>query len=410
MRKKIIVLFSCTILLAGCYDQNEIEQQAYVMAIGLDKADGVGKVKVTFLIANPEVGTAAGGGSPDEPPSEIVSFVAPDFSTARDTANAFVAKRLRFSHAQTLIVSEELARSTIFLQHMYGTIRDREVRREMNIVVSRENASDFLRDNNPLLESRAHKYYQFMINRSIETGLAPAADIHRFMQITEADGDLYLAIYATTKQEGSVDVNEDEFYAGQIEKEGGNPTQVVGSAVFKEGKMIGVLTGEETRLSLLLDNSSQAESMLVTYQDPLNEEYRIGARVLKKESTKIVMDLQKEQPSVTATVPLSLELTAIPSLENYITDFKKQALLERFIEEDLGKKAQKFIAKTQEEFKGEPFYWSLVARKQFLTNKAYTEYDWKKAYPNLDINVNFEIEITEFGQQVETPELPKVRD
>jgi spore germination protein KC len=408
--KKYIVIFFLIPFLSGCWDQVELEEQAYIIAIGLDKSEE-GKVKITFVNANPEVGTTQGG-SVDEPPTEIVSFVANDFVSARDTANAIIAKQLTFHHAKVLVVSEELAKTDDFLKMVYATLRETQLRREMNILVSKEKASDFLRNNKPLMESRQHKYFQFMINRAVETGLSPHSDVHRFMQITEGDADLYLAMYVTAVQneDDNKMANEDEYYAGQIEKEGGNPTEVIGAAVFKEGKMIGRLTGEETRMSLLFDKSSKVETMLATYPDPLHENSRITARVIKKADTEIEMETNKPRPTIKVTVPISLELLAIPSLEEYIMDKDKQLLLEKSIERGLEKKARELVKKTQEEFKRQPFYWSLSVRSAFLTNKDYKKFDFAKKYPDMDIDINFHVDITEFGQQIRTPELPEVRE
>lgn len=409
--KQVILASCCLIFLAGCWDKKEIEEQAYIMAIGLDKAEE-GKVEVTFLSSNPEVGATTTGGNTNEPPSEIVSFVANDFVSARDTANAFIAKQLSFHHTRTLVVSEELARSEEFIKYLYSTLRDRQLRREMNIVVSLEKAKDFLRDNKPLMETRPHKYFQFMLDRSVETGLSPNSDVHRFLQITEGDADLFLAMYATASknQDDNKVENEDEYYAGQIDKEGGNPTQIIGAAVFKEGKMIGKLTGEQTRISLLLDNSSVAESMLVTYPDPLHEDYRISLRLIKKEDTEIKMDVDSNPQKIRVFLPLSFELLAIPSLEDYIIEKKKQKLLENFFEETLERKLEEFITLTQTEFKANPFYWSLVARREFLTNAGYTNFDFMKSYPNMQIEVDVQIRLAEFGQQIKIPDLPEVRD
>ncbi len=51
--------------------------------------------------------------------------------------------------------------------------------------------------------------------------------------------------------------------AGQVPKRGGNPVQLIGSAVFKEGKMIGKLTGEETRIAILLDNTQNIQGYVL---------------------------------------------------------------------------------------------------------------------------------------------------
>ena len=59
---KILLLLSIMFLLSGCWDREELEDRAYVIGLGLDKSEKEGNIKITMLIANPEVGSIQGGG------------------------------------------------------------------------------------------------------------------------------------------------------------------------------------------------------------------------------------------------------------------------------------------------------------------------------------------------------------
>ena len=65
-------------LLTGCWDREELEDKAYVIGLGIDPSKHKGKIKVTMLLANPEVGSMQGGGGSTEKPREIISFDAND--------------------------------------------------------------------------------------------------------------------------------------------------------------------------------------------------------------------------------------------------------------------------------------------------------------------------------------------
>ena len=58
-------------LLSGCWDRKELEDRAYVIGLGLDQSKTEGKIKVTMLIANPEVGSMQGGGGSSEKPKKL---------------------------------------------------------------------------------------------------------------------------------------------------------------------------------------------------------------------------------------------------------------------------------------------------------------------------------------------------
>ncbi|WP_070119596.1 Ger(x)C family spore germination protein [Bacillus marinisedimentorum] len=409
---KILLLIFPLLFLAGCFDKQEPEQQAYVMAVGLDAMEEKGKLRVTFQIGNPEATSLMGTGG-NEPPYETVTLTANDFMSAKNTANSFVARRITLDHVKVLIVSEELARSDDFIRVIQSILRSKELRRNVQLVVSKEPASEFINNNKPKLETRPHKFFQFIINRARETGIIPYSDLHRFLQITEGDADLFLAIYATSDPENQInDGLEDEFLAGEIPQEGGNQTQFMGSAVFKEGIMIDKINGELTRLSMWLDNTFRVEDFMVTYPDPNQQDFRITARVIKPDRTKVDVKYRPKGTAVIrAEIPMDVEILAVPSMTDYSSDRKKQKKLKEHIETNLEKTAAAFIEKTQKEYKGEPFYWSLYVRKHFKTISEYEKADWmNNIYPNADVKVEFTINSLTFGKTVKESNLNEIRD
>lgn len=80
---KVICLFILLLSLSGCWNQSQIEERAYVIAIGLEKAKDDNQIKLTYLIANPEYGSQIQGGGTEEAPQEIISFVTDDITTSR---------------------------------------------------------------------------------------------------------------------------------------------------------------------------------------------------------------------------------------------------------------------------------------------------------------------------------------
>lgn len=401
------------LLISGCWDQKQVEKRAYVYAIGLDKSEKENRFKITYLIVNPEYGTLATGGSTDAKPFEIISFETPDLITSRNLANVVVAKEVTYDLLKVFLVSEELAKDENFIRWIYDATKDREIRRDNYFIVTKENATDFLKENDPKLETRIQTFFNLILERGIETGVIPNSELHRFFKITEADADLFLAIYGTTRKEDEEHQpkEEDDIWAGQLNTKGiTNKTQFLGSAVFKEGKMIAKLTGEETRISVLLNDTLDTSDILTTYPDPFDERFQIAARIVKRSHNKVKMNLKNGPGEIDVTVPLTVEILSDHSMTNIGKSTQKREKLKRFLEEKLSKKIAVFIKKTQEEFKGEPFGWSLIARKQFLTIPEYEQFDWMKSYPNMKVNVKVDIHFGKFGKQGEVPKLEKVRD
>lgn len=416
--KGFILLFPLMIVLTGCWDKKEVEERTYVVAIGLDLPKGIDIDKeqaldVTFQFSNPKLNIK--GASPGEASErkDIISLTAPDFVTARNMANSFVTREISFSHNKVLIVSEELAQKKIFYRLLSTAIKDREMRRETNIIVTDGKAAEFLSKNKPELMVRPHRYLQFLLDRGMETGLVPESSINRFFAITDGDADLFLAMYGglydKKKEIGFQD--EDQYRAGQVPEEGGNPAQLIGSAVFKEGRMIGKLTGEETRITRLLDNTSKTRDMYSSFPDPLDKRYKIAVRIKKSRNVKVKVKLRKGLPKIDVFYPLEIKVISVPSMIDYANDMEKQKKLKAALEKKLKENAEKLIKKTQEEFKAEPFYWSLYVRPLFSSDKEYQKWDWnKKRYPFADIGITMDVEITGFGKQFKESDMEKVLD
>lgn len=413
-----ILLLSLLLLVTGCWDQKELEERTYVVAIGMDLPEGIDiekeqAVDVTFQFSNPKLNIKGASPSGESEKEEVITLTAPDLVSARNMANSFVTREISFSHNKVLVISEELARKEIFYRILSTSVKDREIRRETNIIISEGRASEFIAKNKPELMVRAHRHYQFLIDRAMETGLVPESDLNRFIAITDGDADLFLAMYGSVhdknKEVGFQD--EDQYVAGEVPKKGGNPVQLIGSAVFKEGKMIGKLTGEETRIARLLDNTTTNRDMFSSFPDPLDKRYKIGVRIKKARSTKVKVRLRKGPPKIDVFYPVEIKVLSVPSLINYGDDIENQKKLKMALESKMKENAEKLIEKTQKEFKSDPFYWSLYVRPLFSSVKEYEEWDWtNKNYPFADIQVTMDIELTGFGKQLKESDIKKVFD
>ncbi|TVY07805.1 Ger(x)C family spore germination protein [Paenibacillus cremeus] len=393
-----LILALTSLLLSGCWDKMELEDQAYVVVLGLDLAKEKNLLDVTFQIANPQVGSTDKSSAPNEPPSDTVTFTAPDILSAKELANSVVTRKLSFAHLRTLVIGEKLARSQLLSNALVASIRDPELRRETNFIVSAEQAVNFIHNNKPKLETRPHKYYAFMQQRWRDTGHVPYATLNRFM--TRVNGELFLAIYGTTERKNSPPkIDEDDYLAGQISQVGGDPVQIMGSAVLKNGVMIGKLTGEETRHALLLRRKAINHDYVASFPDPLNKNFRVTLRVMKRGNTDIKINVKKDPPTIDVTVPIKTQLLSIPSLINYATNLEKQRQFVSSIKEHMEKESQAIIAKSQREFKSEPFVWYVEARKQFWTLQEFEKYDWENQFAKATVNVKFDVSLESFGKQ-----------
>lgn len=312
-------------------------------------------------------------------------------------ANSVITRELSFDHLKTIIVGEEFAKNELFHHTIASALMEPQMRLENTLIVSKEKAREFIQKNKPELETRPHKYYFYMEQRWKDTGLVPHSDLNRYFQRTS--GELFLANYATTKKEEQIKPNEDDYRAGEIPQKSGDPVQMMGAAVFKNGKMIGTLTGEETRMALLLRTKSLTHYTIQSLPDPINDDYRISIQ-LTNGNTKVKVDVKTDTPKVNVTVPVNVQVFSNNSLANYTTNLSNHQKLKQSIEAHLEQMAMKLVKKTQEEFRSEPFWWYLNARQQFWTIDEYNKYDWEEKYANANVDVKFKVTIESLGPQI----------
>lgn len=400
------------ILLVGCEDIIELEKQSYVIAIGIDQTEQEGMYQFTFQIANPISSDPAEGSG--QTPDQVVSIPSTDIITATDIANDFLTKKVNLDHTLVIVVSEQLARAGDFIRVIQPATRTAKIHRNIQIIVSRENAEQFLRSIDHGLESKPNRYFQFMISRVQETGVTAFSDFHRFFQVTEGKDRLFLAMYGTTIQEQE-DLKKKSIkkIAGEIVQTGGNPAQFIGSAVFKNGKMIDVLTGEETRIVNILNKTTKMDDLIAAIADPIEPNYSISGRFVKKKDPKVSVyyDANTNHAKFDILVPFDFEVLAVPSMVNYSSNGELELILLKALENYFTTTSHKFIEKTQKEYKGDPFYLSLYIRRLFKDIPSYEKADWQgEIYPNAEINVRFKIERLEFGKSIYDTNLNELSD
>lgn len=401
--KLFFLLLTGLFILSGCWDKVELEERGYAVVLGIDKSEKDHMVDVTFQIENPQVGSSSLATAKNEPSSDILTITATDILSAKELANSIVSREIDLSQVQTIIIGEEFAKSDYFHHIIASSVRDPEVRRKTIMIVSKEKAREFINNNHSQLETRPHKYYSFMSNRWKDTGFVPISELNRYFQRTSSA--LFLAIYATSERDERYRESSDNYKAGQVPQKEGDPVQMIGSAVFKRGKMIGVLTGEETRSALLLREKSIANHYIDSFTDPIKEGHRISARIIKEDRTRVKINVKKEHPEVFVTVPLKVQVLSTPSLIDYSSNEKNQELLNTEIRKDLEDKISNLIKKTQEEYGAEPFVWYEEARREFWTMQEFLNYDWQEKYREADVHVDFEITIESFGSQLKPQKL-----
>jgi len=398
--------------LGGCWDKIELEDIVFASTIGLDRAEQPGRLDVTFELMNTKKASIPIGQTAQKEPN--VTYVTVRNTTpiwARDIANTVVTRRINISHVQTIVIGEKLVRQEDLFITLAAALRDPEMRRATPIIVTRERAEDFLRENRPRFETLPYIFYRFKLNRWKDTGTVPISTLNEFLRAYSIRAG-YLVTFATAQRGDHSDGKDDRALPGELQIEGGGPVEMIGSAVLARGKMVGSLTGYETRFALLLGNQLHVATYLIGFRDPVDPTYYVSTRIQNWEGPRVRIDVSRDIHRITVDIPFRVEVLSVPSRVDYVNDAGKRKLLHESIRKELESAFRQVIRRAQEEFETDIFDWSRFALRLFPTWEDYRRYDFPGKFPRAEVEVHVDVKIINFGKTVttqeESPE-PKMR-
>ncbi|WP_374712703.1 Ger(x)C family spore germination protein [Symbiobacterium terraclitae] len=385
-------------LLAGCWNRVEIEQGAYVLAVGIDEGK-VSPYAITVMIAKPgALADKEGGG--DEPPVLITTVEAPSLAGAQVILHGYVGREVFFYHAQALFVHESLAREQ-GLPFFDELLRFRQIRETAFVVVTREPAAEVLKKLKPELDKNPIQYVEQLTYHHRNTASLPATSqvsaVAALLNVGYAQPLTYYAAAIDQESDairGSVSASgRARLVAGELPRRGGTPVDMIGAAAFRGSRMVGVLDGEEIRALLMLQN--QFYSAHAAFPDAREPEQFVTVHLSKGRPTRITVERLGDRPAIRAEVILEAEVVAIPSGIDYAWP-TSQAELEQAIASQLQETMNKVIARTQE-WGADVVGFGRHAIRHFPTVQAWEAYDWPGRYPKAEINTSVRVRLRRYG-------------
>ena len=218
---------------------NTIDELAYVIGLGFDTSEN-GKLKLSLQISLPSSYSSNGGGSSSssENTTVITSVDCNSIDSGVNLANTYVGKTLNLPYCKAVIFSEELAQKGI-ISYVSTLINDIEVRPYCKILVSKCNASDFLKNSKPLLDNLSSKYYDSAADLAEKnTGFT------RIVTLLDFYNDYYDTCSDSFTMLGTIDDSLPE----------DDTVKMSGLVSFHNGSLSGELTPSEVLSNLITSN------------------------------------------------------------------------------------------------------------------------------------------------------------
>ena len=411
MRRLVIMILSGVLMismLTGCFGDVEVNDWAYAYTVGLEK--GVSN-NTRFTIQIP---TLKGEGGNDSGESTqmtsdgytYISIDAPSSLSGANMINTALSRKVNFMHTKIFVVSEDLAREGIG-EILNAFLRFGQIRMITQLVVVRGSARDFIRNNKLVVGKSLPKTEEDIMNQEMNAGLIDNIGIGEFvgqMKLLTMQATAPLAkINDFSNQEkgenapGELKITGN-YYAGELPRTGGDKAEYIGTAVFDGDKMVGELSGDETRMMLIA--SGEFERAFITIEDPIEKGVPETFDVRQQKSPDVRIFLNGDKPVIDLKVFLEGDLIALRSSINYESKDLKP-VLEKAIENYIKTELDKTIDKCKK-LNCDVFTFGNEAVKKFSTIQEWEAYNWKSHFKDSEVNVEVRFILRRTGTVIKT--------
>lgn len=393
-RTRCLSQFLCFMLfistLTGCYDSVEIEDLAYVIAIGIDEGES-NTFNLTFQLAVPKAISTGEGESTD-----ILSFKAENFLSGLKKTSEYLSRKINLSHTKIIVVSENIAEKGV-TPFLNGIQEVTEIRPDVHIIVASEGAKEYIESVQPKLTTNPSKYYELLFKSYEADFLVPTTQLEEYLYRAKNYGAQPLAIYTGINE----DINETKPSEEESKKpedgdkkpEKKNMT-LKGLAVFKMDKMIGKLVPSEASLYSLLTGINEHVTIQVT--DPLDKRFKVLSVVTREKASNTKVKIINNKPQIDINLKLKVDVQAVQSDNDY-DDPQKAVQLKKAYEDYINDSANKLLRKITKDYKSDIFGFGEFAKRNYKTIYEWEQAKWPQIFEQSEYNLNVELGITRKG-------------
>ena len=288
MKKLLLTLCltACCLLLGGCSGGQEIESCLFVLAMAVDPApDGTLTVTVKALSGTHEAasGTTQAAQSDSAAPQDadpqsgletpepgyiVMSATAPSCLRALNMLSSTTPRTMNLSQLREIVVSRTLAETDATLSILREIHSMYRANGEAIVVVTPDDAGDFIRRQRAILGVRLSKYLEVLFDHFAGMDVIPSdAQLASVIAAMESDTIDATAVYAAGNVfssaivlGGSADMDR---LPGHLPRTSPAENEYLGCALFSGPRMTVTLTGEETGLLMLITGQAQRRSTFI---------------------------------------------------------------------------------------------------------------------------------------------------
>ncbi|MFC0559444.1 Ger(x)C family spore germination protein [Halalkalibacter alkalisediminis] len=376
--KKIFLSIILVLLLAGCWDRNELTEIGIVAAMAIDKDPDTGEYEVTSQFLRP---AAESTQTPSpERPYLLVSHTGKTIFEAKRNSNQTTDRHGFFAHNKVVIINEELAREGL-LPIIDSFKRGKEIRGHVWLCIAKGvDAKEILGVKSDNIARIPAMYLQSMINNA-EQGAATINILNYFKQ-TLGEGIDPVAGVLTIES---------------IDTEPYERVKLTGGAVFKKDQLKGFLNENEIRGYNWIKGEGPANTGAISLPSLLEEGKFVTVEV-RDVSAQIKPKVDgNDQISFTIDVYQEGRITAQQATVGPFEDRKQHVDYLKLIEEENQKLIEDeihlVVEKAQKEFQSDIFGFGRALEKEYPKVWQNVKDNWSETFAHVPYTINADVEI-----------------
>ena len=371
----IFILFS--ILLTGC-GKREINDLAMVTAVGFDKGDKPGTIRITAQIVRPADArgqTGAPSGGTGEPIYSATAQGESTFSAMRNLAR-FTSRRIFWAQNFIIVINEDVAKMGVTDILDFFT-RNHETRMNTWIVATPDKAADLVSTVTGL-EVVPGEALDKLFRYAEIVSEAPRTNVMRFQEAFLSKSTHPVLAKMQLRKRKISNKKPEQF--GSISQ-----VELSGAAVFNRDKMVGWLSPINARgLLFFIEKVDSATMVLPCPKTPENSNKKVSLE-LKKQKFRVTPFYRNGKPE------FDIKLTTYADLVESgcsLSLEKMQNHLETALKKELENEIKDVISLSQKKYKIDFLKLGEVFENRYPGEWKKIQKRWKQEYPQAHVNIH----------------------
>ncbi len=365
-----------SIFLTACWDRTEVNDLALILAAGIDKGKNA-PIELSAQIYIPQGSQGgqqsgmSGGSSGGQ--SFVRSAEGETIADAMARLQEVLTREVFWGQNEVLIIGEKLAKEGV-IEHIDFWMRHSEPRIRADVFVSKERPKTVL-GAMPELESDTAK----QLRKIVKTDIGVRVTVKDLSEMLLGESDAAVLPYV------------ENLPLSQMDSKKEIPI-IMGSAIFKEGKMVGRLDDKETRGILWPRNEIESGVITITLD---NEKGYISLNLLRSH-TELIPSINNDQWSMFIKTNADLEVVQNTTQLNL---FNRKVIkkIEHKVLSEIEQREMLAFSKVQEKLKADVFGFADEFQRKYPQIWKQKKDKWNEIFPQVDLSFETKINIERTG-------------